>query len=93
MKNRFRQRIPNFIEHNPADLLDIEFDDISEWMDTTFYKWYANNPDFSHFAIMEETWYDRRMTVAVFDKGYCHYSFVGWFDKPDEVDLPKWSKE
>ena len=93
MKIRFRQRIPNYIEHNPRDLLDMEFEDIGDWYDTDFCRFYMNNPHFSHFAIATYEWYDRRMLMAVWFDRSQPPAMCGWFDKPNHVDLPPWTQE
>ena len=93
MKIRFRQRIPNFIEHNPKDLLDMEFEDIADWYATDFCKWYTDDPYFSHFAITTYEWCDRRMVMAVWKDLGRPPAMCGWFDKPSMVDLRPWTQQ
>lgn len=94
--NRFQQRIPNFIEHKPEDRLDITFEDISEWEATDFYKWHIDNPNFDHFEIGRDVWFENterpiRPLISVWKEGKT-FTWCGWFDDPDAVDLPEWVK-
>lgn len=82
--NRFRQHIPSFIDVERPEWIEFEttedllsIDVVKQWVKT------MDGKPFSHFAV------SGNYLMAIHDDSF-HWWAVGYIDKPDAVDLPKW---
>jgi hypothetical protein len=80
--NHFTQHIPAFVEVDlPAP---VPFETTEDLLALEVVRRYGKRKDFSHFAMSDNC------LMEISDGGY-HWWVVGYIEKPDEVNLPKWS--
>lgn len=81
MMNRFKRHIPAFVDVDRPDW--IPFETTADLLNLEIVKRYRTDTNFSHFAMEDNA------LMVISDNGF-HWWVVGFIEKPDEIDLPKW---
>ncbi len=80
--NKFTQHIPSFVDHR-GEIPNGAFETTDDLLRLEIVKRYGKGEDFSHFAL------SGNHLMQISDSGFKHW-VVGYIEKPNEVDLPKW---
>jgi hypothetical protein len=82
--NTFLQHIPNFVDTDRPEAIEFEttqdllmIDKVKQWVKP------IDGKEFSHFAL------SGKALIVVHDEGF-HWWVVGYIERPDEIDLPRW---
>lgn len=87
-RNYIRRHIPNFCEHNPEDLVTVEFDTLEELLEIEWIKSWQN-PDFHRFSIFLNTSLGGLLMV---EEKNGSYHILGVL-KRDVKGLHRWSQD